>query len=107
MGQFDFTYELPNNFNSRLIKLHNKTEVLMWHKRFNNVRNMNIRIRLSILCRAKRRYWNKKAVDFTFEGSEKDISLLKSRNEFLKKIINKALKPRVSGYLVKEGYYII
>lgn len=107
MGQFDFTYELPNNFNSSLIQFLQQNRSTDVAQAFQRCKYEYQDLGLAYYAGLRGDTWDKKAVDFTFEGSEKDISLLKSRNEFLKKIINKALKPSVSGYLVKEVYYII
>ena len=49
--------------------------------------------------------WNKKAVDFTIEGTADSISLLQSNDKILKKAINMALKSSESGFLIKNIYY--
>lgn len=52
--------------------------------------------------------WNKKAVDFTLEGLNDDISLLQSTDGKVKDAIGKALRPSESGYLVRDifcSYY--
>ena len=46
--------------------------------------------------------WNKYAVDFDFEGAEKDISILEENKKELDYAINKSLKPSTSGLLLKN-----
>lgn len=49
--------------------------------------------------------WNKRALDFTFEGTDKDISVLKRADKKLKDAIGKALKPSESGFLIRNVVY--
>lgn len=107
MEEYDFSYELPQNFLNILIQYlkQNKGEDV-----------------IHVLQRCKYEYdvigfayyagmsgdnWNKKAVDFTFEGTEKDIKLLQNRKVLLKQMMNKAIKPSVSGYLVREINFLV
>lgn len=49
--------------------------------------------------------WNKNALDFTFEGAESDIALLRSFDSALQDAIGKALRSSESGLLVRKVYY--
>lgn len=105
MGEFDFTYELPKNFNIRVIQFlqqFGKTNIANAFKRCEYEYDD---IGLAYYAGLKGDNWNKKAVDFTFEGLIDDISLLQSADRILKNAIEKALKPSESGYLVRNIYY--
>ena len=49
--------------------------------------------------------WDKDALDFTVEGSHRNIALLKSKDSSLKEAIGKSLKSSESGLLLKTIYY--
>lgn len=51
--------------------------------------------------------WNKKALDFTIEGSESTINKIKPYEETITDMLQKYLKPVASGYLVRNIDYII
>lgn len=51
--------------------------------------------------------WNKKVVDITFEGLEKDIEVLRLNNQIIKELIGKAIKSTISGVLVRNIYYFV
>ena len=102
MGEYDFTYEIPDNFYKRLVQFlqqygkSNIVEALQHCEYEYDV------VGLAYYAGIKGDNWNKKAVDFTFEGIKKDISLLKSQKDILEEAIGKALKPSESGYLVRN-----
>lgn len=106
MDRYDFTYELPKNFDNRVKqylaqsggagisdvfrRCHYEYEVLDYAY-YEGIRGDN---------------WNKKAVNFTIEGTADNITLLQSQDKILKKAINMALKPNESGFLIKNIYYL-
>lgn len=105
MVAFDFTYELPKNFNRRV------EQFLLQFGR-NNIAEAFQRCEyeyedmgLAFYAGLKGDNWDKKALDFTLEGQEDDISLLKAADKILKDAIEKALKPSESGFLVRNIYY--
>lgn len=107
MGQFDFTYEIPNNFNNSLIQL-------LQQNHGGNIAQAFQRCKYEYEDKGYAYYaglrgdtWNKNALDFTFEGSEKDVELLKINNNFFKEMVEKSLRPSTSGYLVRNIDYII
>ena len=49
--------------------------------------------------------WNKKALDFTIEGSEQCIKLLKRQENSLHEAMQFVLKPNTTGFLVRKIQY--
>lgn len=105
MGAFDFTYELPNNFDRRVVQF-------LQQSGLNNVSEAFLRceyeyddVGLAYYAGLKGDNWNKKALDFTFEGKEKDVLLLKSAEHTLRQAIDKALKPNESGFLIRDIFF--
>lgn len=107
MGQFDFTYELPNDFNNRVIQFLKQSGSSDIIQAFQRCKYEFDELGYAYYAGISGDNWNKKAVDFTFEGTKKDIELLKTRNKSLKENIQKALKPSISGYLIRNIQYII
>ena len=105
MGQYDFTYELPSNFNNTLIQFLRQNRRDDVAQAFQRSKYGYDDVGLAYYAGLRGDNWNKRAVDFTFEGSEKDINLLKASNSLLENMIDKALKPSTSGYLVRNIYY--
>lgn len=107
MGQYDFTYEIPGSFKNNLVQflIQNGSDNVA--QAFQRCKYEYEDINFAHYAGLSGDTWNKRAIDFTFEGSEKDIKLLKSNNETLKAMINRSLKPSVSGYLVRNIYYIV
>lgn len=106
MGQYDFSYELPSNFKKNLIQYlqqngNNDVAQILQRCEYDYQE-----IGFAYYAGLKGDNWNKKAIDFTFEGSEKDVNFLKTRIVLLKKMIERSLKPNVSGYLVKDIFFI-
>lgn len=107
MGQYDFTYEVPDNFKKNLVRFlqqngsSNIAQVL---------RHCKIEYEdkgLAYYAGLKGDNWDKKALDFTFEGSKSNIDFLKPNNQVLKDAIQKLLRPSTTGYLIRDIAYII
>lgn len=107
MGMYDFTYSLPTNFDSRIHQL--------FQQQYNNDGLANAfkhckyeyeDIGLAYYAGLRGDNWNKNAIDFTIEGSQKNISLLKSHKQIVEDVISKALKPTESGYLLRKTLYL-
>lgn len=107
MSQYSFTYELPDNFKNFLIQLLQQNKCVNVANAFQRCKYEYEDKGLAYYAGLKGDTWNKKAIDFTFEGLEKDIELLKSNSRLLNEMIEKALKPSVSGYLIRDIYYIV
>ena len=105
MGEFDFTYEFPGNFNMRVVQFLQQVGNTKSAQAFQRCTYEYEVLGLAYYNGLKGDNWDKKAVDFTFEGQKKDIDLLKYTDKKLKDAIGKALKPSESGYLVKNIFY--
>lgn len=105
MGEFDFTYELPESFNRRVVQFLQQLGNNKSVEAFQRCEYEYEDVGLAYYAGLKGDNWNKKAVDFTVEGLKEDIALLKSVDSKLKSAINKALKPSVSGYLIRNIFY--
>lgn len=105
MGEFDFTYDVPGNFNRRVIQFLQQFGKGHVAEAFQRCEYEYDDVGLAYYAGLKGDNWNKKALDFTFEGKEVDISLLQSTDDILKNAIGKALKPNESGFLVRNIFY--
>ncbi len=105
MGEFDFTYELPESFNKRVVQFLQQFGDNNSVEAFQRCEYEYEDVGLAYYAGLKGDNWNKRAVDFTVEGLKADISLLKSVNSILENAIGKALKSSVSGYLVRNIFY--
>lgn len=108
MGQYDFSYSIPSGFDSRvrqlLKQLYSSGDLADALER----------------CRCEREdlgnayyagmrgdNWNKKALDFTIEGPQKSIAVLKSNNDILKNAMSKALRSSESGFLLRDIVFLV
>ncbi len=105
MGAFDFTYELPENYNKRAIQFLQQLGRGNVAESYRRCTYEYEDVGLAYYAGLKGDNWDKHAVDFTFEGPEADIALLQSCNSALKDAIGKALKPSESGLLVRKVFY--
>ena len=105
MGEFDFTYRLPQNFSRRVVQYLEQLESPNVARAFQNCTYDYEDLGLAYYAGMKGDNWDKKALDFTVEGSPRDIALLKSNGHILKESISKSLKSSESGFLLKEIYY--
>lgn len=105
MGEFDFTYRLPQNFSRRVVQYLEQLESPNVARAFQNCTYDYEDLGLAYYAGMKGDNWDKKALDFTVEGSPRDIALLKSKGHILKESISKSLKSSESGFLLKESYY--
>ena len=107
MGTYDFTYELPNDFKSRIHQLFqqqynsNELAVALEHCKYDYED-----VGLAYYAGLKGDNWDKHAVDFTIEGSQKDVSILKNSKENVENVIAKALKPTETGLLLRNTMYL-
>lgn len=105
MGEFDFTYELPNNFDRRVIQFLQQFGKANLAEAYQRCEYEYDDVGFAYYAGIKGDNWNKKALDFTFEGQKDDIALLQSADRILKNAIEKALKPNDSGFLIRSIYY--
>lgn len=105
MGEYDFTYKLPDNFGKRVVQFLQQVGKMNMAEAFQRCTFEYEDIDFAYYAGLKGDNWNKRAVDFTFEGQKDDISLLRSSKTILKNAVEKALKPSESGYLIRDIYY--
>ena len=109
MGQYDFTYEFPSDFDNRVRQLlqqdHYGVQVASAFQRC-SYEYEDIDLAYYAGLRGKD-YWNKRALDFTIEGAEEDINILKNNARSLTDAISRSLRPNVSGFVVRKILYLI
>ena len=105
MDKYDFTYELPKNFDNRVKQYLVQSGGAGVSDAFQRCQYEYEVLDYAYYEGMKGDNWNKKAVDFTIEGTADSISLLQSNDKILKKAINMALKSSESGFLIKNIYY--
>ena len=105
MGEFDFTYSVPANFNKRVVQFLQQFGKAHVAQAFQRCEYEYEDLGLAYYAGMKGDNWNKNALDFTFEGAESDIDLLKAFDSTLQNAIGKALKSGESGLLVRKVYY--
>ena len=81
MGEFDFTYRLPQNFSRRVVQYLEQLESPNVARAFQNCTYDYEDLGLAYYAGMKGDNWDKKALDFTVEGSPRDIALLKSKGQ--------------------------
>ena len=79
MGEFDFTYRLPQNFSRRVVQYLEQLESPNVARAFQNCTYDYEDLGLAYYAGMKGDNWDKKALDFSVEGSPRDIALLKSK----------------------------
>lgn len=108
MGQYDFSYEIPSDFEKRIVQiLQQKANGIGLVKAFQACKYEYEDLGNAYYAGMKGDNWNKNALDFTIEGNSHNIQLLKKRQADLKDAISKALRPTTTGFLVREMLFII
>jgi hypothetical protein len=105
MGEYDFTYRLPDNFCNRVVQFLQQLGKMNVAEAFQRCEYEYDDVGLAYYAGLRGDNWNKKAVDFTIEGLKDDITLLQSSKSTIKNAIEKALKPSESGYLIRNIYF--
>lgn len=108
MGQYDFTYVFPFDFEKRVIQIiQQESSGAQVAEAFLRCKYEYEDVGLAFYAGLKGGdYWNKHALDFTLEGNEKDIGLLKSKNRILSEAFGKALRTNTSGFVVRKILYL-
>lgn len=103
MGQYDYTYSIPENFDSRvkqiLRQVFSNPELA---KAFESCDYECENLGNAYYAGIRGDNWNMKALDFTIEGPEGCIKIIEKHKDDLKDAISKGLKPSVSGFQVHE-----
>ena len=107
MGEYDFTYIIPDNFKKNTVQLLRQNQKNDVAQAFQGIEFEYEDLGWAYYAGLRGDNWNKKAIDITFEGAEKDINLLQANNEMIFDVVGKALKPTISGFLVKNIFYLV
>lgn len=103
MGQYDFTYEIPSNFPTRIIQfLNQRKNGQIIANAFQKCQYEYDDVGLAYYAGLRGDNWNKRALDFTIEGKKNDIDLLKRNKILLEEVIEKSLRPNESGFLLRN-----
>lgn len=105
MGANDFTYSLPENFNRRVIQFLQQFGKANVAQAFERCKYEYEDLGLAYYAGLRGDNWDKKALDFTFEGTATDIALLQASDSSMQNAIGKALKPSETGFLIRKIYY--
>ena len=109
MGQYDFTYEFPSDFDNRVKQLLQQEDSrAQVASAFQRCKYEYDDLGLAYYAGLRGNdYWNKRALDFTIEGAEEDINILKNHARGLTDAISRSLRPNVSGFVVRKILYLI
>lgn len=108
MGQYGFSYELPSDFSNRVIQLlqqiSGNTHLVY---AFQHCKLEYEDLGLAYYAGIKGDNWNKRALDFTFEGNSEDIEILRNSRAALKDSLGKAIRPSTSGFLIRNLLFLL
>ena len=108
MGQYDFSYELPSDFSNRVIQLLQQISVITHLVyAFQHCKFEYEDLGLAYYAGIKGDNWNKRALDFTFEGNSEDIEILRNSRAALKDSLGKAIRPSTSGFLIRNLLFFV
>lgn len=107
MADYDFTYELPDNFQQSFIRFLFQ----------NGVKNVPQLLSKSVItyddvgpayyAGLRGDVWNKRALDFTIQSSADNIQSIKMYLNVIKNWLDKFISPSVSGYLTRKIDFIV
>lgn len=107
MGQYDFTYEFPADFDKRVVQiLQQKMSGAQLAIAFKSCSYEYEKIDLAYYAGMRGDVWDKYALDFTIEGSSEHVTLLKNRVRDVDDAMSKALRPSTSGFVVREILFL-
>lgn len=108
MGEYDFTYEMPDNYPHGFIRfLENNGGGKNYVALLNKCKwDYNV-IDWAHYAGISGDTWNKKAVDFILESSESVISRLKGAEPYIKERLQTYLRPNTTGFLVRKIEFVI
>lgn len=107
MGMYDFSYEIPGNFDKRVSQFLQQVGHANVAEAFGRCKYEYEDVGLAYYAGMKGDNWDKKALDFTIEGRESDIKLLRSCDGVVKDAIGRALRPTESGFLIRKTFYFV
>lgn len=107
MGQYDFTYEVPANFQQVLIRFMQQNGNANIAKTMHTCKLDYNDVGLAYYAGLRGDNWNKRALDFIIEGSEKNIAELRRYKDSLENAIQTMLRPNTTGFLIRNIDFII
>jgi len=107
MGQYDYDYEIPENFTIKLAVFlqQNGEAELAKHIHSSSIDYEDIGY--AHYAGLSGDTWNKHALDITVVGTEDDIAYLQTRKTDLKDKMQKFLRPSKSGFLIRNLDFLI
>lgn len=107
MGQYDFTYEFPTDFEKRVLQiLQQKPFGIQMAIAFKKCSYEYEDLGLAYYAGVTGDTWNKNALDFTIEGPYDSISVLKNHEMELEDAISKALRSSISGLVTRKILFL-
>lgn len=107
MGRYDYTYSIPDDFDRRvrqLLKQLYRNSGLS--EAFEGCTYGYEDLGNAYYAGIRGDNWNMKALDFTIEGPNWCVEILKKHNDDLKDAISRGLKSRVSGFQLREIIFL-
>ncbi len=106
MGEFDFTYEFPNNFNKRVCQYLQQMQAYDVAEAFVKCKYEYENLGFAYYVGIKGDNWDKKAIDMTFEGPSRSIECLSLKKKVFKNVLEKAIKSSESGFVINKLFFI-
>lgn len=104
MSNLEFSYVLPENFKKRTMQyLQQQNRELA--DSFRKCSYEYDDVGLAYYAGLKGDNWNKRALDFSLEGPQKDIEKLERLKRILEDAMSKALRSSESGFVLRKIYY--
>lgn len=108
MGEYDFSYKVPSDFGNRikqiLTQIYGEIEI---SNAFDRCTYEYEDVGFAYYAGMKGDNWNKKALDFIFEGSKPHIDILKNNKHLVKEVVSRALKSSESGFLIHNILFLV
>lgn len=105
LGSFDFTYELPGNFDKRVRQFLKQKQANDEAVEYAKCKYEYDDVGLAFYAGLKGDNWDKHAIDITFEGPSKSIKYLSAKESVLSEAMDKAIKSSESGLLIRKLYF--
>lgn len=107
LGQYNFTYELPENFQQSFVHFLSKNGRNDLAQDLLKCKIVYSDMGYAYYAGMKGDVWNKMALDFTIECGESVSQSLKNNGRTIKNWLEKFISPSISGYLVRRIDFII
>lgn len=102
MDKYDFTYEIPDNIQNKLVQYFQLNGPIIISQALRHCTLDFQDIGFAYYAGIKGDTWNKKALVISIGGQQNDIRIIKDNKVALISGINMMLKPSITGYLVHD-----